>query len=951
MEAQSSNCGDIIIGNYVRLRRSHFYFLNHSTLLSSACSRSCHLENLNLICSILALTMCHASFSSVDMGCRQVSQLNQVRQIAVVGPHYVILLFTVSYASLLAVGRLVSLMHTGSHIANAVNFSLHFSNRFPNLNQFSARGENPAWFFILTVPGVTGVLMVLILVILVVSSSRWARRRNYDAFYYTHVLGLVFLGLMLVHPLSGALKEQSNINIHYPGCRPMHNARHHKEEAATAPPCIVPQRLNNSKTVSHDHGKGYHKMKPVKNMTVVLSSDIASSHLTSANPMNKLSYEPESSYLTSPNPMNKLSYEPEPFPEPDAFPEPEAFPEPHYEILEYDETQYEEAFPEPDPDIFKDKIIDRCNLSINKQIIPKKTEMLIAHFSTAAALSNNFYLMKKPAEGNMDGKGRMKIKDTESEWKQKRKKKKRICKADPIFVPINTTTWRWVTVAMVIWSCDWLLRWWRRREPVEIVAVLKHTGCDVMEITLKQPGFSCHPGQFVLLQCLQVSRLEWHPFTVTSLNSAGPDTFTVYMRTRGDWTSQVGRRLRPTPTKQIDIQNIYDEIQPMQKISKDSLCRKENMRKGKLENRRPSSVISSVTEKKSASNDIYSDKMHNKWHYPTSRRFSVSSSPSYISTQRSLNHQSFNSPPSNHFSLPTPHHSLSIPRASSHSFMLPPVRIHCHLENSRLNRNKRIIYDKRLSRNIFYNDNEKQFVHNLFNDKHKYNNEHVIHMRSPVNIRWEIARKSNFRVEPRCLGAVKDLRGNTFAVPSYVCVHVIYVDGPFSSPSSSMLSFPVVIGAAGGVGITPLAATLNHILMNSGKSDFVGPRNIHVVWVARDARLFLSLAPLLVGLLEHCWENQKEDALELRLHLTTPTPQPVLKALFVGVNSILLPRIIEGRPVWKQIFRDWRTHYSGTPVGVFACGPKKMCRQVKRHCLQAIALGAKDFSYHQESFV
>uniref|UniRef100_A0A673BUC0 FAD-binding FR-type domain-containing protein n=1 Tax=Sphaeramia orbicularis TaxID=375764 RepID=A0A673BUC0_9TELE len=105
-----------------------------------------------------------------------------------------------------------SVVHVSAHLANVVNFSVSFSDDFPALNLARYRGEDPKLIILTTIPGVTGVLLVLILFLMFTSAS------NYEIFWYTHNLFIVFYIILMVHMVGGALKYQTNIMAHPPGC-------------------------------------------------------------------------------------------------------------------------------------------------------------------------------------------------------------------------------------------------------------------------------------------------------------------------------------------------------------------------------------------------------------------------------------------------------------------------------------------------------------------------------------------------------------------------------------------------------------------------------------------------------------------------------------------------------------------------------------------------------------
>lgn len=56
---------------------------------------------------------------------------------------------------------------------------------------------------------------------------------------------------------------------------------------------------------------------------------------------------------------------------------------------------------------------------------------------------------------------------------------------------------------------------------------------------MKKPSMKYKPGQYLFLNCPDVSRLEWHPFTISS--APEEDFVSVHIRVVGDWTSTPAR--------------------------------------------------------------------------------------------------------------------------------------------------------------------------------------------------------------------------------------------------------------------------------------------------------------------------------------------------------------------------------------------------------------------------
>uniref|UniRef100_A0A4W3IT56 NADPH oxidase 2 n=1 Tax=Callorhinchus milii TaxID=7868 RepID=A0A4W3IT56_CALMI len=106
----------------------------------------------------------------------------------------------------------------------------------------------------------------------------------------------------------------------------------------------------------------------------------------------------------------------------------------------------------------------------------------------------------------------------------------------PEFTGSSPKTWRWVVGPMILYVCERLVRLWRSHQKVVITKVVTHPS-KVIELQMKKRGFKMEVGQYISVQCSKISRLEWHPFTLTS--APEEDHFSIHVRIMGDWTDSL----------------------------------------------------------------------------------------------------------------------------------------------------------------------------------------------------------------------------------------------------------------------------------------------------------------------------------------------------------------------------------------------------------------------------
>ncbi|XP_028656250.1 NADPH oxidase 4 isoform X1 [Erpetoichthys calabaricus] len=189
------------------LKGPEYYYL-YKMLGPGLCISRASASVLNLNCSLILLPMCRTLLAFLR-GSHKVTGRRARRLLDKSKTFHTVCGITIS---------VFSVLHVASHMINAVNFSVNFSEEFPPLNLAHYKGEDPRILIFTTVPGLTGVLLVLILFLMVTASSYSVRLSSYNIFWYSHNLFFIFYIILLLHVAGGALKYQANLQAHPPGC-------------------------------------------------------------------------------------------------------------------------------------------------------------------------------------------------------------------------------------------------------------------------------------------------------------------------------------------------------------------------------------------------------------------------------------------------------------------------------------------------------------------------------------------------------------------------------------------------------------------------------------------------------------------------------------------------------------------------------------------------------------
>ncbi|KXN72223.1 hypothetical protein CONCODRAFT_4967 [Conidiobolus coronatus NRRL 28638] len=100
--------------------------------------------------------------------------------------------------------------------------------------------------------------------------------------------------------------------------------------------------------------------------------------------------------------------------------------------------------------------------------------------------------------------------------------------------------WKYWILSGVLYLTERIIREVRGFQDTTVSKVVLHPS-KVVEIQIKKEGIKTQAGQYIFLNCPEVSLHQWHPFTLTS--APEEDYISVHVRVIGNFTTALAKRL------------------------------------------------------------------------------------------------------------------------------------------------------------------------------------------------------------------------------------------------------------------------------------------------------------------------------------------------------------------------------------------------------------------------
>ena len=117
--------------------------------------------------------------------------------------------------------------------------------------------------------------------------------------------------------------------------------------------------------------------------------------------------------------------------------------------------------------------------------------------------------------------------------------------------------WKWSSAFLSMYIINWILRYLsRQKATVKSAEIGSKSKWISLRLTTEKP-FRYKTGAYALLAVPEISRVQYHPFTISSGENQSANTVSFHIKADGDWTNNLQYRLRKKPYPTFVIEGPY----------------------------------------------------------------------------------------------------------------------------------------------------------------------------------------------------------------------------------------------------------------------------------------------------------------------------------------------------------------------------------------------------------